>query len=218
MTRALPVDPLKVSDYRQGIENRLAAFETTHFQPAVPGYLLPTDQITGFDPSNFSVFTQSKTYVPVYQGRVEQMVRPAILIGFRATYSPVTISCYATPAGATGQFRLRLQNAAGVDVGNSPSSVNTLGFYTDDYLFYWNHGVQLWTNETFTLSVEARVTSVPAGDSAVICQPLAGFEQTGLTLAGRTVWQKEATYIALGRPLYSISTTPRATTNGLGTF
>ena len=217
MTRALPVDPLKVSDYRQGIENRLAAFETTHFQPAVPGYLLPTDQITGFDPANFSVFTQSKTYVPVYQGRVEQMVRPAILIGFRATYSPVTLGCYTTQPNG-GQFRLRLQNAAGTDVGNSPSGAHTLRAYIDDYLFYWNHGVQLWTNETFTLSVEARVTSVPAGDSAVICQPLAGFEQTGLTLAGRTVWQKEATYIALGRPLYDITTVPRATTNGLGTF
>jgi hypothetical protein len=217
MTRALPVDPLKVSDYRQGIENRLAAFETTHFQPPVPGYLLPTDQITGFDPSNFSVFTQSKSYVPVYQGRVEQMVRPAILVGFRSTYAPpINITCFASPALATGQFRLRLQNAAGADVGNSPSSASTLGFYVSDYLFYWNHGVQLWTNETFTLSVEARVTSVPAGDQTVICQPLAGFEQTGLTLAGRTSNQKNATYAALGRSL--ITTTPRATTNGLGTF
>jgi hypothetical protein len=217
MTRALPVDPLKVSDYRRGIENRLAAFETTHFQPPVPGFLLPTDAISGFVASNFSVMTDSPNYVAMYQGRIEQMVRPAIIVGFPfAPSGSYATGSYAAPAGATGEFRLRIQNSVGADVV-TPSTSQPLGYYLGEYLFYWQHGVKLWTNEIYTLSVEARRTSPTATDQVIIIQPIAGFEQTGLTLAGRTPQEKQLTYERFGR-VVSPFFTPRATTNGLGTF
>lgn len=211
MTRALPVDPLKVSDYRQGIENRLAAFDTTHFQPSVPGFLLPTDQITGFEINYFGVSTTSTSFVPVFQGRIEQMVRPAIVVGFK----PGNMFCYASPAGATGQFRLRLQNSAGVDVGNSPTASQSLAFVYSGYGFYWNHGVQLWRNEVYTLSVEARVTSPTAGDTVIICQPINGFEQIGLTFPGRNLSEKYSVSYSYGM---STSFKIRATTDGAGAF
>lgn len=214
MTRSLPVDPLEVSDYRQGIENRLAAFDTTHFQPSVPGFLLPTDQITGFELNYFGVSTTSTSFVPVFQGRIEQIVRPAIVVGFTAG----NMLCYATGPGpnpATGQFRLRLQNSAGVDVGNSPTASQSLAFVYSGYGFYWNHGVQLWRNEVYTLSVEARVTSATAGDTVVICQPINGFEQIGLTFPGRNLSEKYSVSYSYGM---SSSFKIRATTDGAGAF
>ena len=214
MTRALPVDPLKVSDYRQGIENRLAAFDTTHFQPSVPGFLLPTDQITGFEINYFGVSTTSTSFVPVFQGRIEQIVRPAIVVGFKAG----NMFCYATGPGpnpATGQFRLRLQNSAGVDVGNSPTASQSLAYVYSGYGFYWNHGVRLWRNEVYTLSVEARVTSATAGDQVIICQPINGFEQIGLTFPGRNLSEKYSVSFSYGM---SSSFKIRATTDGAGAF
>lgn len=218
MTRALPVDPLEVSDYRQGIENRLAAFDTTHFQPSVPGFLLPTDQITGFELNYFGVSTTSTSFIPVFQGRIEQMVRPAIVVGFPAG----NMLCYASGTGpsppaapATGQFRLRLQNSAGADVGNSPTFSNSLAYVYSSYAFYWNHGVRLWRNEVYTLSVEARVTSPTAGDQVIICQPINGFEQIGLTFPGRNLSEKYWVSYSYGM---SSSFKTRATTDGLGAF
>jgi hypothetical protein len=219
MTRSLPVDPLKVSDYRQGIENRLAAFDTTHFQPSVPGFLLPTDQITGFELNYFGVSTTSTSFVPVFQGRIEQMVRPAIVVGFPAG-NMLCYAAHATPMPPmtpppTGQFRLRLQNAAGADVGNSPTASQSLAFVYSSYGFYWNHGVQLWRNEVYTLSVEARVTSPTAGDQVIICQPINGFEQIGLTFPGRNLSEKYSVSFSYGM---SSSAKIRATTDGAGAF
>lgn len=211
MTRPLPTDPLVTDDYRSRVERRLTSIENEHLQPPVPGYLLPTDQITGFELNYFGVSTTSTSFIPVFQGRIEQIVRPAIVVGFPAG----NMLCYAAPGPATGQFRLRLQNSAGVDVGNSPTFSNSLAFVYSSYAFYWNHGVKLWSNEVYTLSVEARVTSATAGDQVIICQPINGFEQIGLTFPGRNLSDKYSISYAYG---LSSSAKTRATTDGLGAF
>ena len=231
MAQGYVTDDLSVAHHRTQVNDRLTAIEKKQAK-TTQGYLLPTANITYFD-AQLSVYTTSTSFVTALEGQIQQLVRPAILLGF-----PVVMiggwgggvlgnGNYASPLGATGQYRLRLKNSAGVDVGNSPSAVRSLLFgYTYADGWFWNHGVELWQAETYSLSVEARVTSAGVGDLVKIAMPIHGFDQTGLTIPGsldtlpsfvsNCPTAKGSIYEALGFDCFSSSGTFRATTNGKG--